>query len=100
MDTSPASAAIPAFFQSAAARERIDALNDEAWSNRFTARGHAESLAREALELAEADPYPTGMALALRTLGTQRYYFDSDYEGAFVMLRRALSLLDEAGETS
>ena len=77
---------------------RVDALVDEAWIIRFTDRERAEGLAREALELAEAHDYPAGTALALRTLGTQRYYFHSDYEGALELLHRALSLLDQAGE--
>jgi diguanylate cyclase (GGDEF)-like protein len=79
-------------------RARVDALVDEAWIIRFTDRDRAEAQAREALELAEAHDYLAGMGLALRTLGTQRYYFHSDYEGALEMLRRALSLLDQAGE--
>ncbi|HEX2206822.1 MAG TPA: diguanylate cyclase, partial [Longimicrobium sp.] len=38
------------------------------------------------------------MTRALRTLGTQAYYFHSDYEGALEQLGRALVLLDQAGE--
>jgi diguanylate cyclase (GGDEF)-like protein len=79
-------------------RARVDALADEAWIARFTDRERAGTLAREALELAQAHGYTSGMGLALRTLGTQRYYFHSDYEGALEMLRRALSLLDQGGE--
>jgi diguanylate cyclase (GGDEF)-like protein len=79
-------------------RARVDSLVDEAWIIRFTDRERAEALAREALELAEAHEYMAGMGLALRTLGTQRYYFHSDYEGALGMLQRALGLLDQAGE--
>jgi diguanylate cyclase (GGDEF)-like protein len=80
-------------------RSRADALADEAWSIRLTDRERADSLARQALELAEAEGYGVGIALALRTLGVQRNYFASDYEGALTLLRRALSLLDAAGET-
>jgi diguanylate cyclase (GGDEF)-like protein len=98
VDISPAPADLPVASSSEATRERIDALNDEAWSSRFTSRAHAETLAREALERAEADQYFTGMALALRTLGVQRQYFQSDYEGALEMLQRAFVLLDQAGE--
>jgi diguanylate cyclase (GGDEF)-like protein len=99
MDNSQAPAAILPASPSEATRERIDALNDEAWSCRFSDRTRAESLAREALELAEADQYLTGMALALRTLGVQRNYFASDHEGALNLLQRALALLDAAGDT-
>jgi glycolate oxidase len=35
------------------------------------------------------------IALALRTLGAQRYYFHSDYEGALEQLGRALELLED-----
>ncbi|HEU4883105.1 MAG TPA: diguanylate cyclase [Longimicrobium sp.] len=98
MDSSPALAATPAASPSEAARARIDALNDEAWPLRFTERERAEALANEALDLAEAEGHIVGRALALRTLGVQRYYFRSDFEGALEMLQRALSLLDEAGE--
>src|SRR5688500_13594864 len=79
-------------------RARVDSLVDEAWIIRFTDRARAEALARQALELAEGCDYLAGMGLALRTLGTQRYYFHSDYEGALELLRRALSLLDQGGE--
>jgi diguanylate cyclase (GGDEF)-like protein len=79
-------------------RARIDALNDDAWPIRFSDRERAETLAREALGLAEAAEYPAGIALALRTLGVQRQHFKSDYEGALDLLDRALALLDEAGE--
>jgi diguanylate cyclase (GGDEF)-like protein len=79
-------------------RERVDALADEAWIARFTDRERAEALAREALELAEAHGYHAGVGLALRTLGSQRYYFHSDYEGALELLRRALVRLDQGGE--
>src|SRR5829696_1760544 len=79
-------------------RRRVDALADQAWVLRFTDRSRAESLAREAMALAEAEDYKAGIALALRTLGAQRYYFNSDYEGALELLGRALSLLDQAGE--
>jgi diguanylate cyclase (GGDEF)-like protein len=79
-------------------RERIDALNDEAWRLRFTDRERADALAREARGLAEAAEYGAGIALALRTLAVHRYYFASDYEGALDFLRRALSLLESAGE--
>jgi diguanylate cyclase (GGDEF)-like protein len=99
MDTSPAPPRITTPHLSDSARERIDALNDEAWRLRFTERERAEALANEALALAEAEGYAVGTALALRTLGVQRYYFDSDYEGALRWLERALSLLDAAGET-
>jgi diguanylate cyclase (GGDEF)-like protein len=79
-------------------RARVDALADEAWSLRFTDRARAESLAHEAMRLAEGEEYGVGVALALRTLGAQRYYFHSDYEGALELLYRALELLDEVGE--
>jgi diguanylate cyclase (GGDEF)-like protein len=99
MDTSPAPASAPIPSPSGATRARIDALNDEAWPVRFTDRARAESLASEALALAEAEDYPLGIALALRTLGVQRNYFASDHEGAQEFFERALALLDAAGET-
>ncbi|HEU0298785.1 MAG TPA: diguanylate cyclase [Longimicrobium sp.] len=80
------------------ARARVDALADEAWALRFSDRARAQALAREAVRLAEEAGYGVGVALALRTLGAQRYYFHSDYEGALELLGRALALLDEAGE--
>jgi diguanylate cyclase (GGDEF)-like protein len=79
-------------------RDRVDALDDQAWSIRFTDRERADSLAREALRLAEAEGYGVGIALALRTLGVHRNYFSSDYEGALELFQRALALLDAAGE--
>jgi diguanylate cyclase (GGDEF)-like protein len=79
-------------------RARIDALNDEAWPIRFTDRERSEKLAREALELADAAEYPVGIALAVRTLGVQRYYFRSDYDGGAELLHRALALLDDGCE--
>ena len=81
-----------------AVRARIDVLADEAWPIRSSDPARARSLAREALRLAEAACYPVGIALALRTLGVQQFYLHSDYEGAEALLRRALALLDEAGE--
>jgi diguanylate cyclase (GGDEF)-like protein len=96
MDTSSAPPAIPQL--SNAARERIDALNDEAWRLRFSARDRAEALASKARELAEAASYTAGVALALRTLGIQRNYFASDHTGALELLQRAYVLLDQAGE--
>ncbi|HEU0298786.1 MAG TPA: tetratricopeptide repeat protein, partial [Longimicrobium sp.] len=80
-------------------RARIDALNDEAWPVRLSDRERAAQLAREALALAEEAEYPVGIALALRTLGVQRYYFHSDYDGGMEMIQRSLALLDEARET-
>jgi diguanylate cyclase (GGDEF)-like protein len=80
-------------------RERIDALNDEAWRLRFTDRERADALAREARGLAEAAEYGAGIALALRTLGVQRNYFASDHAGALELLQQAYALLDQAGET-
>ncbi|WP_420129163.1 diguanylate cyclase [Longimicrobium sp.] len=100
----PAGLDIPARFAeithppAADLRARVDALVDEAWLLRFTDRARAEALAREAMALAEPDDYKAGIALALRTLGSQRYYFHSDYEGALELLGRALGLLDQAGE--
>jgi diguanylate cyclase (GGDEF)-like protein len=99
MALSPAPAAIPIAPTSEATRDRIDALNDEAWPLRFTDRERAEALAREALDLAEANEYLVGIALALRTLGVQQYYFASDFESALSLLQRSLSLLNEASET-
>ncbi|WP_420129164.1 diguanylate cyclase [Longimicrobium sp.] len=99
MDTSSAGTDIPASSPSEATRERIDALNDAAWPLRFTDRARAEALASQALELAEAEDYKAGIALALRTLGVQRNYFASDHEGAHELFARALALLDAAGET-
>lgn len=65
-----------------ALRVRIDALADEAWPIRFSERARAESLAREALRLAETAEYPAGVALAVRTLAAQQFYFHSDYDPA------------------
>jgi diguanylate cyclase (GGDEF)-like protein len=79
-------------------RARVDALNEEAWRLRFSDRGRAEALAHDAMALAEADGHAAGMALALRTLGVQSYYFRSDLDGALDKLQRAFSLLDQAGE--
>jgi len=98
METAPALSGVPVVADPEGVRARIDALADEAWSIRLTGRERAEALAREALELAEAEEYPLGVALALRTLGVQRNYFASDHAGALELLQRALSLLDASGE--
>jgi diguanylate cyclase (GGDEF)-like protein len=79
-------------------RERIDALADEAWPIRLSEQERATALAEEAMRLAEAAGYPVGIALALRTLASQQFYFHSDYEGAEARLRHALALLEAAGE--
>jgi diguanylate cyclase (GGDEF)-like protein len=90
---------VPLFSSDAAAvRARIDALNDEAWPIRFTVQDRAAELAHAALLLGEESEYALGIAMALRTLATQQFYFRSDYEGAEERLRRALALLDGAGE--
>jgi diguanylate cyclase (GGDEF)-like protein len=79
-------------------RARIDALNEQAWPIRFSDDVRAESLAREALRLAEAVDDRVGIALALRTLAAQQFYIRSDYDRAEAQLVRALELLDGAGE--
>ena len=56
------------------------------------------ALAREAADLAEAEEYAAGLALALRTLGIHRYLSGADYEGALEHFQRAMSLLDQAEE--
>jgi diguanylate cyclase (GGDEF)-like protein len=89
---------IPVFPDPGDLRQRIDALNDEAWRLRFSDHGRAEALAHDALSMAEADGYAAGMALSLRTLGVQSYYFRSDFDGALDRLQRAFVLLDQAGE--
>ncbi|HST58290.1 MAG TPA: diguanylate cyclase [Longimicrobium sp.] len=94
----PPSATPPAVVLDDALRSRIDALADEAWPIRFTDHVAAEALANEALRLAEAANYPRGIALALRTLGSQRFYVHSDFDDAEVQLRRALDLLHQAEE--
>ncbi|HYW11996.1 MAG TPA: GGDEF domain-containing protein, partial [Longimicrobium sp.] len=81
-----------------ALRSRIDGLAEEAWPIRSSEHTRAESLATEALRLAEAADYPVGIALALRTLAWQQVYLHSDYEGGEVQLRCSLDLLERAGE--
>jgi diguanylate cyclase (GGDEF)-like protein len=81
------------------ARDRVDALNDRAWAVRSVDASRAAELAGQALALAEEEGYPAGAALALRTLGTHFYISRSDYDGAMERFRRALELLDGAGET-
>jgi diguanylate cyclase (GGDEF)-like protein len=78
--------------------DAVDALNERAWAVRSADAAQSGALAQEALELAEAAGDTIGTALALRTLGFNRYLAHSDYEGALQLLRRALALLDEAGE--
>ena len=91
--------AIPVFpLDDAGLRAHIDALADEAWPIRFSERDRAAALADEALRLARAADYPAGVALALRTLASQQFYFHSEYEAAEAALLRALALLDAAGE--
>jgi diguanylate cyclase (GGDEF)-like protein len=97
VDTAPAVPLVPP--DHPALRARIDALADEAWPIRFSERARSAALAEEALRLAEAADYPMGVVLALRTLASQQFYFHSDYDGAEVRLRRALDLLDKAGQT-
>lgn len=82
----------------ASPRARVDALNAQAWDTRAQDAPRAAAAAEEAFRLAEAHGYPAGMALALRTLGFHRYLARGDYEGALHDLRRALALLDEAGD--
>ncbi|HEX6039009.1 diguanylate cyclase [Longimicrobium sp.] len=96
MDPVPA---VPVSAADVEARARIDALADEAWPLRFSDQARAAALAGEALRLAQAADYPVGVALALRTLGAQQFYFQSDLTGADARFRLALDLLDQAGET-
>ncbi|HEX6912128.1 MAG TPA: diguanylate cyclase [Longimicrobium sp.] len=79
-------------------RGRVDALNAHAWETRALDAPRAAETAEEALRLAQADGYTAGVALALRTLGHHRYLARADYQGALHDLRRALALLDEAGD--
>ena len=79
-------------------RARVDALNARAWEVRALDAPQAAALAEEALRLAKADGYTAGIALALRMLGHHRYLARADYEGALHDLRRALVLLEQAGD--
>jgi len=99
MDASELSVSVPALAGDGSLRARVDELNARAWESRALDASGAAELAGEALRLAEAEGYTAGVALALRTLGTHRYISRADYEGAMGDLQRALSLLDEAGET-
>jgi diguanylate cyclase (GGDEF)-like protein len=89
---------VPALAGDLSARERVDALNDRAWEARALEAPRAAALAEEALELAEAAGYTAGVALALRMVGYHRYLARADYEGALHDLRRALVLLEQAGD--
>jgi diguanylate cyclase (GGDEF)-like protein len=82
----------------AASRDQVDALNERAWALRSVDAPRAAELAGQALRLAEADGYAAGEALALRALGTHAYHSGGDYDGAMERFRRALELLDGAGE--
>jgi diguanylate cyclase (GGDEF)-like protein len=81
-----------------ALRARIDALADEAWHIRSSEQERSATLANEALRLAEAADYPVGVALALRAVAHHEFYFHSDFDRAEAQLRRALELIDAAGE--
>jgi diguanylate cyclase (GGDEF)-like protein len=89
---------VPALAGDAPPRERVDALNARAWEVRALDAPRAAALAEEALRLAEAEEYTAGLGLALRTLGHHRYQARADYEGALHDLRRALALLEGAGD--
>ncbi|HLM68294.1 MAG TPA: tetratricopeptide repeat protein, partial [Longimicrobium sp.] len=89
---------VPTLAGDAPPRERVDALNARAWEVRALDATRAAGLADEALRLAEADGYTAGMGLALRMLGHHRYQARADYEGALQDLRRALALLERAGD--
>lgn len=89
---------VPALAGDAPIHERVDALNARAWEIRAVDAPGAAALAGEALRLAEAEGYTAGIALALRMLGHHRYLALADYEGALDDLRRALSLLERAGD--
>jgi diguanylate cyclase (GGDEF)-like protein len=94
----PEQVPVPALAGDAPPRDRVDALNARAWETRALDAARAARMAEEALQVAEADGYAAGVALALRTLGHHRYLARGDYEGALQDLRRALALLDEAGD--
>jgi diguanylate cyclase (GGDEF)-like protein len=79
-------------------RGRVDALNGEAWDLHSTQPERAHALVAEALDLSSDGRYPAGEALALRTRGQLRYYSKADYDGGLADFRRALELLDAAGE--
>jgi diguanylate cyclase (GGDEF)-like protein len=89
---------VPALAGSAEARARVDALNERAWELRMLDAPRSAGVAEEALALAEAEGYPAGIALALRTLGNHDYLSRADYDGAMVRFHRALALLEEADE--
>ena len=94
----PESISVPLLAASPPVREQVEALNERAWAARNADAAHSAALAEEALHLAEAEGDVAGTALALRTLGFHRYLAHSDYEGALQQLRRALDLLEQAGE--
>ncbi len=89
---------VPALAGDLPPRARVDALNARAWEIRALDAPHAAALAEEALQLAEAEGYTAGIALALRMLGHHRYLARADYEGALHDLRRALALLERSGD--
>jgi diguanylate cyclase (GGDEF)-like protein len=89
---------VPALVERAPARDRVDALNARAWELRSVDAPRTAELAGEALRLAEAEGYAAGQALALRALGTHAYHTGADYDAAMERFRRALALLDGAGE--
>ena len=90
---------VPALAGSAPARDTVDALNARAWELRAVDAPRAAELAGEALRRARAEGYAAGEALALRALGTHAYHTGADYDGAMERFRRALELLDGAGES-
>ncbi|HEY0021905.1 MAG TPA: diguanylate cyclase [Longimicrobium sp.] len=79
-------------------RARVDRLNDEAWALRHVRPERAQVLLAEALRLSADGAYAPGAALALRTRGQIRYYTGSDYDGGMADCRRALEMLEAAGE--
>jgi diguanylate cyclase (GGDEF)-like protein len=83
---------------SASAHVQVDALNARAWEMRSVDAPLAAELAEQALRLAEGEGYAAGAGLALRTLGIHAYLSCSDYDRAMERFRRALELLDGAGE--
>ncbi|HEU4883104.1 MAG TPA: diguanylate cyclase [Longimicrobium sp.] len=89
---------VPALAGSAEARERVDALNERAWELRMLDAPRSARVADDALALAEAEGYPAGIALALRTLGTHDYLGQADYEGAMLRFQRAMALLEQADD--
>jgi diguanylate cyclase (GGDEF)-like protein len=74
-----------------AIHERIDRLNEEAWSYRFSDLQRCRRLSQKALELAYTEQYGLGRAYALRNLGTCAYS-SGEHEDALRLLTEGAEL--------